>query len=314
MKRGNRFFAWLRRPHGALLALVYVLAAAAVAGSVAVAVLVSHEGYAAGLCYALYGSAAGLLGYTVYTVVIYAPVLKEKGKALLGRNRFTAKILEDFGFKTAVFALFSFSVTLAFTVMNTVSAVRYGSVWYGALAGYYAVLMLLRGGTVGAGALLRRRQEEDAERGEWRIYGAGGACLLVLEIAMVAAVTQLMISGRPTQSGQIMAIANAAYTFFKTGMAIRNLVKARKFCSPLTQALRNYGFADACMSIASLTVLMISTFSEGEEEIRSMLYLKSVIGFVACVAIIALATVMLIRSRKRLKERKREKDDGRKEV
>ncbi len=318
MKKDNKFLAWLRRPHGFLLVLVYLLTAIAIAGSVVAAVMfLTADGntLADVLCYVLFVVAAILLGYTVYTVVIYAPVMKSKGKELLQRNRFTAKILEDYGFKTAFFALFSFAVTFAFTVMNTVSAVRYASVWYGALAGYYAILMALRGGTVGAGSVLKRKQGENGtELGEWKIYRAGGACLLVLEVAMAAAVTQLMILGRPTQSGQIMAIANAAYTFYKVSMAIRNLLKARKFRSPLTQALRNYGFADACMSVVSLTVLMISTFSDGAEQMEAMIYLQATIGFAGCATIIALATIMLVRACKRIKNMKTETDDGREEI
>ncbi|MDE7296308.1 MAG: hypothetical protein K2N84_03490, partial [Clostridia bacterium] len=164
MKKDNKFLAWLRRPHGFLLVLVYLFTAAAIAGSiVAMVFMMTADGNTLTdiVAYALFVVAAVLLGYTVYTIVIYAPFIKNKGKELLKRNRFTAKILENYGFKTAVFALFSFAVTFAFTVMNTVSAIRYGSVWYGALAGYYAILMALRGGTVGAGRVLKQKQGEN---------------------------------------------------------------------------------------------------------------------------------------------------------
>jgi len=301
VKKKNRFLAWLHRPHGFLLVLVYLLTLAAVVGSI-VLVTVGENSVSNIFSYVLFGLSAVLLGYTVYTIVIYAPHMRSKWRELLKRNRVTAKLLGNYGFRTAVFALFSFAVTLAFTIMNTVGAVRYGSVWYGAIAGYYAILMLLRGGTIAVGTVCAKKSEADnRERTEWKIYRAGGACLLVLEIAMVAAVTQLMLSGRPTERGQIMAIANAAYTFFKLSMAIYNLVKAHKFRAPLTQALRNYSFADACMSVASLTVLMISTFAEGTEGVSEMVNVKAIIGFAACASIIVLAIIMLVRAQKKIK-------------
>lgn len=310
----NKFLAWLRRPHGIGLVVVYLLTVAACVASVVL--VVAGESTASDvLSYVLFGVAAILLGYAVYTIVIYAPKIRQKGKELIKRNRFGAAISENYGLKTAVFGLFSFAVTLAFTVMNTVSAVRYRSVWYGALAGYYAVLMCLRGGVIAAGgkSVTKSGGEETGLR-EWYVYLIGGACLLVLEIAMVAAVTQLMLSERPAKSGQVMAIANAAYTFFKVGMSVYNLAKAHKFRNPVTQALRNFGFADACMSVVSLTVLMLSTFGEGEGETGVLLYLKSIIGFVACAAIIALSSVMIVRADKKIKKIKSENQDERGEI
>lgn len=301
MKKKNKILAWLRRPHGILLVLVYILTLAAIAGSI-VLVTVGESMATSIFAYVLFGLSALLLGYTVYTIVIYAPVMRQKGKELLRRNRVTAKFVDSYTFRTAVFATFSFGVTLAFTIMNTISAVRYGSIWYGAIAGYYAILMALRGGTIGAGRVCAKSKEgSNRELGEWKIYRAGGACLLVLEVAMAAAVTQLMLSGRPAEKGQIMAIANAAYTFYKLTMAIYNLVKAHKFRAPLTQALRNFGFADACMSVASLTVLMITTFTETETEIAPLRFIKAAIGFAACASIIVLAIVMLVRAQKKIK-------------
>ncbi|MDE6274686.1 MAG: hypothetical protein K2L87_06535, partial [Clostridiales bacterium] len=98
-----------------------------------------------------------------------------------------------------------------------------------------------------------------------------------LEFAMAGAVTQMMLSERPAQGGEIMAISTAAYTFYKIIMATYNLIKARKLSNPVTQSLRNLNFADACMSVVSLTVLMISTF-DSEDTTMAMLFVKATFG------------------------------------
>ncbi|MDE7330497.1 MAG: hypothetical protein K2N30_05390, partial [Clostridia bacterium] len=79
-----------------------------------------------------------------------------------------------------------------------------------------------------------------------------------------------------------------------------NLVKAHKSSNPVTQALRNLNFADACMSVVSLTVLMISTF-DGASASAEMNYVKSTVGFAACVAVIAIAVIMIVKASKKLK-------------
>ena len=54
------------------------------------------------------------------------------------------------------------------------------------------------------------------------------------------------------------------------------------------------------MSMVSLTVLMIATFSETAEHASRLLFLKADVGFAACAAIIALAAVMIITANKRI--------------
>ena len=297
----NKFLNFIKRPHGLLLSLVYFLTAGAIAGAILVAVMGESQSVYA---YILYGLSALFLGYTVYTIIIYAPVLKQRIKDGLMRHRLTARILEQYDFKTTVFAAISLIISVGFAVMNLVSAILYRNLWYGALAGYYAVLIIFRGFVIFFALRAKKKYGADDERyntSRWKIHLASGAILILLEIAMAAAVTQMVLSSRPTESGEIMAISNAAYTFYKMVTAIVNLVRARKHDDPVTQSLRNLNFADACMSMVSLTVLMIATFDTSDTQTTEMLFVKATVGFAACVIIIVLASVMIIKSNKALK-------------
>lgn len=292
---------WIKRPHGWGLVLFYLFTVAVIVCSILFSIIGEGKSYSF-VGYILYVFAAIALGYTVYTLVIYVPRIKDKIKEKLKKHSFTAKILGNYNYKTALFSLISFGTTVALVLMNLVSLIRYRMLWYGIIAGYYFVLVLFRGGVLFANRKCAKKYEDDEkayEKSQWQIYLAGGAFLILLEFAMVAAITEMMISRRPTQSGMIMAISNAAYTFYKVGAAIHNLVKARKLSNPVTQALRNLNFADVCMSIVSLTVLMISTF-DGENPTEAMLQVKSAVGLAVCAIIIGLATFMIIRASKQL--------------
>ena len=299
----NKFFQWLKRPHGAPLALVYVLTVCAVVGASVLAALGTAHLVPEIVSYVVFALAAVLFGYTVYTVVIYVPVIKRKIVGELKKHKFTANILENYGFKTVLFSTVSFGITVAFAVMNFVSAIRYGLIWYYAISAYYAALIIFRGGIILADRKCKKRCGGDAGKYryfKWKIYLSGGAFLVVVDLSMMGAVTQLLLSRKPMQSGMIMAIANAAYTFLKMGMAIRNLVKARKYDDPVVQALRNINFADACMSVVSLTVLMCTTFDDGAST-KEMLYMKCIVGFVACAIITVMASLMIIGAARRLR-------------
>lgn len=297
----KKLLEWLKRPRGWTLILFYVFTVICIAGSI-VASIIWHDTSYGFVAYVFYVLAAVTLGYAVYTIVIYAPTVKRKITDKLKANKFTANVLGDYEFKTAVFAIISFAITIAFVFMNLAGAILYRLTWYGAIAAYYFVLVLFRGSVLLANKKCSQKFSDDADKYEeckWKIYLSNGAFLILLEFAMAGAVTQMMLSERPTQSGMIMAISNATYAFYKITMAIINLVKARKLSNPVTQSLRNLNFADACMSIVSLTVLMISTFDSAEAS-EAMQYVKYVVGFVICAVIIAVATVMIIRASKKL--------------
>lgn len=302
MKKDNPFLQWLLRPRGIGLFGVYILTV----GFAVLSVVCAVGGVKNPIVYAAYALAAVSLGYSVYTIVLYAPSFKEKMTARVRQNHFANNLLENYDFKTTFFSLLSFALTVAFVAMNAVSAMRYRLLWYVAIAGYYFVLMIFRGGILFAERRARRVFKDDPkeyERKKWKIYLVGGAILILLEFAMAGAVTQMMLSKKPMQKSEIMTISNAAYTFYKMTMTVVHLVKARKFSDPIVQALRNINFADACMSMVSLTVSMLYTFGEGNE----MMYIKAMTGFSACAAIIAIASVMIVRANRILKKTEGEK-------
>lgn len=301
MCKKDAFRNFIKRPHGVVLAIVYILTVIAVAAAVTLTIAWKDGTVYEVLSYAVYAVAALFLGYSVYTFVIYVPKIKSAVLDLLRRHAFTSNLVDNYQFKTVVFSLVSFVMTCAFAIMNLVSAIRYELIWYYAISAYYFVLLVLRGGI--SYAELRSKKELEGialEKRRLTIYLSGGIVLLLLEIAMAAAVTEMMLSRRPLQTGMIYTIANAAYTFYKMGMAIYNLVRASRLRDPVVQSLRNINFADACMSIVSLTVLMLATFGTD----NAMIATRACVGFSACVAIIVLAVVMIVRGTKGLKKLK----------
>ncbi|MDE6373186.1 MAG: hypothetical protein K2L72_01670 [Clostridia bacterium] len=225
--------------------------------------------------------------------------IKEK----IGRTRLGKTFLEYYGFKTLALAFLSLIVSVAFAVFNGVIAVLASSVWYGVLAAYYVTLALFRGGVIAAERICGKRLVGDPRRyltAQYKIHLASGAFLVITEIAMGFAVAQMVMTPPPVTSGEITAIANAAYTFYKTTMAIINLIKAKKFADPVSQSLRCLNLADAAMSMASLTVVLLTTFGEDKED-GFLLIMKACVGFAVCVLVLALASYMIISSAKKLR-------------
>ncbi len=302
----KRLWEWIKRPHGWALLLLHIFTAIFIAGAIVFSFIGQGTSYIF-IAYIFYGFAAASLCYTVYTIIIFVPLIKRIITEKLKSNKFTAKVFESYDVKTTVFALLSFGITIVFATINLVSSIHFRLFWYGTIAAYYFVLIIFRGGILFAYKKCAEKfsdSEEKYEKSKLHIYLASGAFLILLEFAMIGAVTQMMLSERPVQSSEILAIINAAYTFYKITMAIYNLVKARRSSNPVIRSLRSLNFADACMSVISLTVLMLSTFGV-DNPTSSMNYVKYIVGFIGCAVIIIMAAFIIIRANKQIKLIKR---------
>ena len=57
-------------------------------------------------------------------------------------------MLEQYGFRTIIFAFCTLIFNVAYVLLHVVLAIVYGSFWYGSLAWYYGLLVFLRSGIV----------------------------------------------------------------------------------------------------------------------------------------------------------------------
>lgn len=302
----NGLFRFLKDPPLWVAAVVWLCTLAGVAGSV---VIVALE-YTQLWVYAVYVLAALFLAYGVYLAVRLAPRMKAGVVLRASKHTFTNNLLADYGFRTVAFSTLSFVINAGYALVHMGLAIYWRSVWYGALAGYYLLLSLMRGGVLLCGRGAKKRTGEDAQKlleYKWRIFRACGAALLVLEFALTAFVTQTVLFGRPQTPSIVMAIASAAYTFYKMAIAIVQVFKVRKTGDPLLQSLRNINLSNALVSLFALQITLVAANGGADESMRVM---NIVMGFLVCALTIALGLFMIIRAGGKLGRMKRERQQG----
>lgn len=295
-----RMIGVLKKPNKLLVLLLALLS---VFGSVFAAVVYRATEYkAAAIALAVFcglGALYCLVWFSLWAVRFYL----RKLRPFLKSCRFT-KIMYNYGFRTLLFSFLSLSLHVAFAIVNGVNAVKFRSVWFTSLAVYYGALIAFRVGV----ALGGKRAYDKYRLGDkdgylydsLRIYFGGGIALFILQGAMAGAVVQMVTTSRPMESGFGYPIVTALYTFWRMGLAVYNIFRAKKYNNYVIQALRNLNFANACISMVSLTVLLIAVFGGG-----GMTTLKSVVGFGACAVTIAVALKMTVKGGRELKEFKR---------
>lgn len=290
---------WLAHPPKWFAPLIAVVDALSILAAVLDALYLNNETLAIA-SYSLIGITTCYLAFLFIRLLIglyYSRLIPK-----LETTRLAAFFPEGTAHRTIFFTGLSSLINLAFAGMNLFLGIAYSSIWYGSLAAYYFLLLSLRLSTVVSSYLAGKKLSEDPEgflRAKEKIRLVEASLLLPFDLLMGGAVTMMVMVGPPSVKGTVYAIAAAAYAFYKFIAAIVRLVNKKNRGDPVVATIRLVAFADALMSMVSLTVLMIATFSEGTD----LLPVKATVGFAAVAITAGLSVYSIIRSSRALLNR-----------
>ena len=297
--------AWenILNPPAFIKVLTFISAVIFIGGAMAI-LIIGYEGNIALeiLAYTLFGLSALTLAYSVYFIVRWIPSLKNKIIEAIDSKKFTRTLREDYGFRTVIFAIGSFCMSIAFGFFNGYMGIAYASIFNGALATYYIVLALVRGGVLvhhGKGAKKDDTYHEKDDEKRAKIYRNIGILILVLSIALSGIIAQMIFDDRHFSYPGWTVFAFAAYAFFKITMSIINLFKARKHDDMTVKAIRNVNLTDAMVSILALQTALLHAF--GTEGIDISLY-NTLTGCAVSAGTYAIGIIMIVTGAKALKK------------
>ena len=177
--------------------------------------------------------------------------------------------------------------------------------WYYSLAGYYISLAVMRF------FLLRHTQRftpGERMREELIKYRACGWVFLIMNLALTFMIFFMVYWNRTFNHHEITAIAMAAYTFTSFTTAIVNMVRYRKYNSPVYSASKAISFAAACVSMLTLTSTMLTAFGDGTMDLSARRLMLGLVGGAVSAVVMTMAVYMIAESNKKLKSK--EKIDG----
>lgn len=240
-------------------------------------------------------------------------VLKQKiSRFMAGRNQYLNTLVTDTQLRTVLLTLPGMGLNLIYALFNGVIGVLSRSAWYGSLSAYYLLLCIMRFLAVSyAGRVYevkvpwRRKdvshpdassKEEQLEIRAWKVHRNCGILFCMISIALEGAVIMLVYGEGGKSYPGLMIYAVATYTFYKLGMAIRNMIRVRREKSLLLVTLRNISYADALVSLLSLQTAMFAAF--GQDSGAFIPLMDALTGAGVCLMILALGIYMIHRSKK----------------
>lgn len=216
-------------------------------------------------------------------------------------NRIANTLITDTRLRTVLVTIPGMGLNLVYAIFNGVIGFVNLSAWYVSLAAYYLLLCVMRflavayaGRVYQVNVPWRKRNPENEDSLEARsrkVYRNCGILFSVMSIALGGAVIML-VSGEGGKSYPgLLIYAVATYTFYKLGMAIRNLVKVRKENSLLLVTLRNISYADALVSLLSLQTALFAAFGQDSGELVPLM--NALTGAGVCLMILGIGIYMV---------------------
>ena len=262
-----------------------------------------ENGLLAIIAYVLFAIAGVSLAYSVYLIIPLVPKMKSGIIAWMEKYNFTRLLLRNFGFRTLIFAVGSFLMSLLFSLFNAYLGIKNRSIWYGSLAGFYISLALLRGGVLAyhKSKIGRKRQSDEYDKA--RVYRNSGIITLALNVALSVAIGQMIFSDAHFTYMGLTIFAYAAYAFYKITMSIIALIKAHKQDDLTVRAIRNINLVDALVSILALQTALLTMFSDGEIDISAF---NTFTGIVVSLLSVGIGIYMIVSANKKMKELQKE--------
>ncbi len=218
-------------------------------------------------------------------------------KKIRQNNKYVVRYFSDMHLRINISLYISLAINTAYVLLQLGMGLTHKSIWFYSLCVYYLLLAVMRF------FLLKYTKTHDiAENSklEWLIYRFCGLLLLFMNGALSAIVFYITWQGRTFRHHEITTIALAAYTFFSLTKAIINVVKFRKYKSPVYSATKVVGLTSALVSMLTLETAMLTSFGEEEQELFNRI-MTGATGGVVTVTVLVIAIYMIVNSTKNIK-------------
>lgn len=239
--------------------------------------------------------------YTLSVVSIFcATVLPGHFKNARQRvydNKLGNRYMTDAVFRTHVSLYASLTVNLLYAAINIFSGLMYRSAWFWVLSVYYIILAVMRfllvryvrGNTIG-----------DNMVGEWKRARVCACILTLINLFLSGAILMIMYRNRGFAYHGILIYVMAMYTFYITTQAVINIIKYRKYNSPILSITKVITLAAALVSMLSLETAMLTAFGEETSELTKRILIAAT-GAGISIVVLTMSSYMIIRSTKEIK-------------
>jgi hypothetical protein len=248
-----------------------------------------------------------LATYTLTVWCFKIPYLIKFFKTFKNENKYARKWREDARLRVCVSLYGSLLWNALYGIFQVWLGFYHNTFWFYSFGAYYICLGTMR-------FFLARHTTRYAPgermQTELKKYRACGIVFLVMNLALALIIFFMVYWNRTFEHHMITAISMAAYTFTALTTAIINVIKYRKYNSPVFSASKAISLAAALVSMLTLESTMLTTFGDGTMTATAQKWMLGATGGAISVLIVATAIYMIVVGTKKLKQLKTEVNNG----
>ena len=248
-----------------------------------------------------------LAAYTLTIWCMKIPNVIRFFKRFKEENKYAQKWLTDTRLRVNVSLYGSFMWSALYGVFQLWLGFYHHTFWFYSLGAYYICLGIMRFFLV---RHTRKYAPGERMQAELIKYRTCGWVFLVMNLALSLIIFFMVYWNRTFQHHMITAITMAAYTFTAFTMAIVNVVKYKKYNSPVFSASKAISFAAACVSMLTLTSTMLTTFNDGTMDALTRKMMLGSVGAAVSGTVVTMAIYMIAQGTKKLKKYNTEVQNG----
>ena len=238
--------------------------------------------------------------YGLTVLVIYLCMVLPKQyrniKQKVYDNPWGNRYMTDAAFRTKISLHMSLAIHLLYVGMNVVLAFMNKTRWFGILAGYYLILAVMQF------LLLKYAIQKGIgteRQGELRRARVCAIILLNLNFVLSGAVLMILYQNKGFEYQGILIYAMAAYTFYSTIRAVVDLIRYRKYKSPIMTTTKIITLSSALVSMLSLETAMFFQFGQDMNPASRRLMI-ALTGAGISMAVIGMSAYMIIKTSQEL--------------
>lgn len=252
----------------------------------------------------IYLGTNSIISYISYTLSFYSllifcfriPNIINYFKKVKDENKYLKRLFNDVHFRINLSLYGTLIINIIYSIFQLGLGFYHNSFWFYSMAIYYFLIALMRFYLVRHTRNYKPGEELEIELKKYRFCGW---ILLLMNVSVSIIIFFMIYWNRTFVHHEITTIALAAYTFFTFTLAIINLVKYRKYNSPIYIATKSINLVVSSVSMITLETTMLTTFGENDVPLFRTLIL-SLSGGAVAIFILIMAILIIVKANRAL--------------
>lgn len=251
-----------------------------------------------------------LSAYALVITITWITGIVHRARAGIENHPFVKKLLsvpffnrcvKERVFRAEVSLYPGFLINLFYAGIKMFSGICYRSVWFITLAVYYILLAVMRFSLLHH--VRKREKTGNDQAAQWRRYRLCGMILLLMNWALTGIIVLVIYQDRGFDYPGILIYVMALYAFYAAITAVINVVRFRKYGSPVLSAAKAINLTAALVSVLSLETAMLTQFG-ADDDAGFRQVMMAATGFGVSVIVLGMAVYMILHATKTLKNMK----------